>query len=149
MSDRWEDLSTASVKCYIYNSKATTPEIITTGNVIETGNTIPETIVTPPTTNTLPPTTPTHNANTTPPPVVVPQPTPPSTPPSQQTPPPAEIITPQQSVNKNISLTFDKLTSDLAKHFITQNDLVVSVVSKSPLKAGEEATITLEITKKT
>lgn len=60
MSDRREDLSTANVKCYIYNSKTTIPAsdpivIENTGTVLVTGTTtitgaLPNTNTTPHTT---------------------------------------------------------------------------------------------------
>ncbi|MEI6774662.1 MAG: hypothetical protein WCL18_07985 [bacterium] len=53
----------------------------------------------------------------------------------------------QDSINEKIVLTFDNL-SDIAKHFISQHDLVITLVSKSPLKLGEVATLTLEIKNK-
>lgn len=104
----------------------------------------------------IPPTVPTS-------PIVV-QPTPPTLPTTPITPthpvapevvvPPQEpvvIIPPtvpesvsQDSINKIIILELDKLR-DMAQHFMTQNDLVFTLVSTSPLSLGEVATLTLEI----
>jgi len=42
-------------------------------------------------------------------------------------------ITPQTSVNNRIDLQFENL-SDIAEHFMTQNNIIITVVSKSPLK---------------
>lgn len=132
MSDRREDLTTAQVKCYIYNNKNATPPIIdippvtntgTIPNVITTGTTTPTTPTTPVVT---PPTTPTQ-------PVVVP-PTTPTEP----------VVVPQGFINKNLSLKLEDL-SDMAEHFLTQNDFTITLVSKSPLRFGEAATVTLEI----
>lgn len=125
MSDRREDLTTANVKCYIYNSKTSDPE--------------PQEVVTPETTPTVvaptPPvvpvvTTPTHNAgNTTTPTVpVVPTPTTPTV-----TQPTTPIVIPQSTTNEKLSLTLSDL-DDMAKHFMTQNDMTIGFATKSPLK---------------
>ncbi|MEI6672121.1 MAG: hypothetical protein WCL02_01875 [bacterium] len=50
----------------------------------------------------------------------------------------------QEISNKKLSLTLEKL-SDIAEHFMTQNDLEITLVSKTPLILGEVATLTLEI----
>jgi hypothetical protein len=44
-------------------------------------------------------------------------------------------------------LKFEDL-SDIIKHFMTQNDLTITLVWKSPLKVGETATLTIEIQNK-
>ena len=54
------------------------------------------------------------------------------------------IIIPQSTINKTIALTLENL-SDIAQHFITQNNLVFTLVSKTPLTLGETALLTLEI----
>ena len=150
MSDRREDLTTANIKCYIYNSKTsipTEPIIIPTVPVVNTGTTtvIPQVVV--PTTPTV--VTPTQ-------PIVVPptQPTIPTTPvvPTTPTTPTVPVIIPptvpavvsQDSVNKKLVLEFENL-SDIAEYFMTQNDITITLVSKTPLKLGEVATLTLEI----
>lgn len=61
--------------------------------------------------------------------------------------PSAPIIS-QNVVNQKLPLTFDYL-SDIAQHFITQNDITVSLTRKTPLMLGEVATLTLEIKDKT
>jgi hypothetical protein len=50
MSDRWEDTTTAQVKCYIYNNKNTTTEPAVTPPIIVTPPVviIPPVVVTPP-----------------------------------------------------------------------------------------------------
>ena len=153
MSDRREDLTTANVECYIYNSKTTVPTdpivppvdstlpIVTTGTNAIVPQILPITL----------PTTPT----VTPPTVIIPTviiPTQPTTPIAPTTPAIIpEVIIPiisptisQNSLYKKLALTFENL-SDIATHFMTQNDLVVTLVAKSPLKLGEVATLTLEI----
>lgn len=141
MSDRREDLTTAQVKCYIYNNKTNTTivdPIIPTVNtwvIINTGTTIP----TIPTTPTVPTT-----------PVIIPAvPTQPVVTPTQPTipvviPPTMPTVIPQSETHKTLSLEFKNL-SDIAEHFTTQNDLTITLVSKSPLKLGEVANLTLEI----
>lgn len=143
MSDRREDLTTANVKCYIYNNKTTTPE---TNETIIPEVTSPEVLPpTKPVVTTPVVTTPVHNAgNTTP---TVTTPVVPTTPVVTQPTPPV-ITIPQSSNNKNISLRLDNL-SDIATHFMTQNNLTLTLISKSPLKLGEVATLTIEIKNKT
>ena len=52
----------------------------------------------------------------------------------------------QSIINKELSLELDDaLLSDIAQHFLTQNDLTITFTSKSPLKIGETAIVTLEI----
>jgi hypothetical protein len=145
MSDRREDLTTANVKCYIYNSKTDIPvadpiivPIENTGTLVTTGTTLPITpgVITPEIPAVVVPIPPIVTPEL--PIVIVPPQEPavvvPSTP----------IIIPQITDNKNIVLELSKL-SDIAQHFMTQNDLVVSLVSKSPLKLGEVALLTIEI----
>ena len=140
MSDRREDLTTANVKCYIYNSKTNTPDPV----IAPVEPTIPAEPILPivHTWTTTPITTPT--IPNTPAKVVTPiQPVIPVKPPVIITPTvPVDIS--QTSINKNIELTFTNL-SDIAEHFMTQNDVIITLVSKSPLKLGEVATLTLEI----
>jgi len=159
MSDRREDLTTANVKCYIYNSKTTIPTedpiIVPT---IHTWTTTPVVTPTTPvvTTPTVPviPATPTVPVTPTKP--VIPTPTTPVVIPTVPvvtptvpvvTPPNIPIGISQSLLNKKILLTFENL-SDIAEHFITQNDITITLVSKSPLKLGEAGTITLEIKNK-
>ena len=153
MSDRREDLSTTNVKCYIYNSKTNIPEptIITTPTVPVL---TPQTPVGTPTVKPDPVITPTPVVHPVAPVVTVPIPAVKVDPLPKETTPPAVTPTPvvvpplvQTGVNKKISLTLDNL-SDIAQHFITQNDLVITLVAKSPLKLGEVATLTLEIKNK-
>ena len=135
MSDRRDDLTTAQVKCYIYNSKKVddtdTPPttIITTG--VETTTT---STTTTPTTTTPTPTTPTPT-------------TPTPTTPTPTTPTPTTPTTPQTSISKDLTLKLEKL-SDIAEHFLTQNDLKIKLTSKSPIKLGEAASISIDITDK-
>ena len=101
----------------------------------------------------IPPTIPTS-------PIIV-QPTLPTTPTTPTHPVAPEVVVPpqepvviipptvpesvsQDSINKILVLELDKLR-DIAQHFMTQNDLVFTLVSKSPLTLGEVATLTLEI----
>lgn len=145
MSDRREDLTTAQVKCYIYNSKTTTP-------------TTP-TILTTPTTPTIPTvntgTLPMVNTGTTISPTI---PTTPTTPipvtPTRPTTPNTPIIIPQKldnipqtPINKKLSLTLTDI-SDLAQHFLSQYDLNITLTGQSRLKLGEVNTLILEITDK-
>lgn len=151
MSDRWEDLTTASVKCYIYNSKTTTPDTTETpevniGIVANTGTNTNNTTTQSSSTSTSSSTqTQEQNTPTTTPTVPIEKPieTPVVTKPIVVTPTVPTVIT-QETINKNISLKFDNL-SDIAEHFMTQNDVTIKLISKSPLKIGEAATLTLEI----
>lgn len=146
MSDRWEDLTTASVKCYIYNSKTTTPDTTETpevnigivantwtntnnGNQTPSSQTQVQTPTTPIVTPAIPVETPIETPVVTKPVVVTPT---------------VPTVTSQETINKNISLKFDNL-SDIAEHFMTQNDVSITLISKSPLKIGEAATLTVEI----
>jgi len=162
MSDRREDLTTANVECYIYNSKTNVPDNIPTVNtwstpVITTWTTTIQPVITP-TVPTQPIPSTIHSAPTLPPVIVTPTPVLPITPTQPIAPvvtSPAVIvspiipaITPQTSVNNRIDLQFENL-SDIAEHFMTQNNIIITVVSKSPLKLWEAATITLEIQDKT
>jgi len=167
MSDRREDLSTANVKCYIYNSKTTIPTIdpiiVPIENVVPSVNTwtwtIPTTItpaipviptvVTPPLVHTaptvivpIPPTIPVVEPPIQEIPVIIP--TPPTTLPTVPTVP---VVVPQNIINNTLPLTLEKL-SDIAQHFTTQNDFVFTLISKKPLMLGEVAKLTLEIKNK-
>ena len=120
MSDRREDLTTAQVKCYIYNKTNTTT----------------------PTTPTIPSTTTKPSTPTTPfTPVTPVTPVTPTTPTTQPE------VTPQETIDKELTLKLEDL-SDIAEHFLTQNDLHIKIISKSPLKLGEVAKVILEITDK-
>lgn len=148
MSDRREDLTTAQVKCYIYNSKTTTTTTNTTIPVVITNTGTTTNTETTSTTNTNTATnisTSTSTTNTT----IPSSNTSPTTPPNNNS-TTTVVTTPsiqQDSIDKQISLHFENL-SDIAEHFMTQNDVVVTLVSKSPLKLGEVATLTLEISNK-
>jgi hypothetical protein len=100
----------------------TTPTTPTTPTVVTPTQPIIPTIPTIPVTPTTP-TTPTV-------PVVI-QPTIP-------------VVISQGSVNKELVLEFENL-SDIATHFMTQNNVSIRLVTKSPLKLGEVATLILEI----
>lgn len=148
MSDRREDITTASVKCYIYNSKTDIPE--PTPVIPEPTPVIPVVVPVVPITPVTPvvvPTTPTqpvHNAPVvTPTTPVVPIVTP-TVPVVPVVIPTVPVVIPQNSIGKKLDLEFKDL-SDIAEHFLTQNDLVFSLVTKSPLRLGEVATLTLEI----
>ena len=158
MSDRREDLATANVKCYIYNNKINAPiqeeivppaytgSVLSTWTVITTGTTV-ETTVSPISTWTSQPIqeTITNPVST---PVIAPTPPQtPETPISVQTPitePVVQPIVSQNSVNKTLALTLENL-SDIAQHFITQNNLALTLTTKTPLMLGQAATLTLEI----
>lgn len=103
----------------------------------------------------VPPTVPTSPTVVQPTPPTIPTPTVPTHPvapivvvPPQEPvvtiPPTVPEIISQDSVDKILVLQLEKL-SDIAQHFMTQNDLIFTLVSKSPLKLGEVATLTLEI----
>lgn len=146
MSDRWEDITTAQIKCYIYNNKNT-----------EIESTPPET--TSPTVE-IPPTL---NSPTIPPPPTFPSlippvqawwehlaPTLPADLPSSPLPP--TITTPPttsspSTLDKWLYLHLDNI-NDIAKHFISQNDLKFSLLTKSPLQVWEIGNLNLEITNK-
>ncbi len=174
MSDRREDANNSSIKCFIYNSKTSIPTDTSTPIVpsplptVVPAPTVATTVVTTPTTPTI--ITPiissdTHTAPTPPtivPPiptvVIPPQPTPPvvvNTPvvptPVINTPvaviPASQPIISQTPYNKQLTLTFDNL-SDIAQHFMTQNNIAISAVGASPLQVGEASTLALEITDK-
>ena len=168
MSDRREDLTTANVECYIYNSRTTLPandtSEIHTWTIINTWTVSPVltwiTSIIAPTPVVTPLPVVTHpTAPTTPPAVVTP--VQPIETPVVQTPVIVEptipaipvVIEPivstdisQSIINKELSLELDDaLLSDIAQHFLTQNDLTITFTSKSPLKIGETAIVTLEI----
>ncbi len=169
MSDRREDLTTANVKCYIYNSKKDIPLDMPE---VTTGTTLPPAVVTTWASSVTPPVaviTPTKPVITKPeqptdPVVVTPTPIPTPTPivvekPEQHTAPTVipvvipvvtPVVTPvivQDPLHKWLDLKFDDL-SDITQHFMTQNDLTITLVGKSPLKIGESATLTIEIKNK-
>lgn len=152
MSDRREDITTANIKCYIYNSKTTIPtdDIVPIEPLVPITNTwnvapiIP--VVVPPTVPTNPavvkptlPTTPTEQTHPGAPEVIIP-----SQEPVVVVPPTVSENVSQDSINKTLVLDLEKL-HDIAQHFITQNDLIFKLISKNPLKLGEIATLTLEI----
>lgn len=164
MSDRREDLSTANIKCYIYNSKTTiptdtiipidqVPPIISWKIPVDTPPTIPPNPMIPsnpvilpqPTLPTPRPTLPTHPA----PPIVpaLPQESTDIIPPIVVVPPPISENISSNQINKTIPLEVEKLR-DIAQHFITQNDLSLTLSSLSPRKFGETAKLTLEIKNK-
>lgn len=157
MTDRREDITTANVKCYIYNSKTDIP---TSDAVFVPVTSTPAILDTtpPPTTNTP---TITTNSNPTVTKLVTPTSplllkpkyasTEPILAPAVEIPivhPTAPVIipvlVPQNSINQKLALTFDGI-GDMPAHFLTQNDLSFTLVSRSPLRLGEVATLTLEI----
>lgn len=169
MSDRREDLTTANVKCYIYNSKKDIPVDVPE---VETGTIVPPVVITTWTSSVTPPVAviiPTKPVITQPeqptdPVVVTPTPIPTPTPivvekPEQHTAPTVipvviPVVTPvvrpvivQDPLHKWLDLKFEDL-SDITQHFMTQNDLTITLVGKSPLKIGESATLTIEIKNK-
>ena len=141
MSDRWEDITTAQVKCYIYNNKNTTTEPPVTPPVIVTPPVVTPPVVVPPVTPpitswwwTTPPTTVT-------PPVV-------TTPPTVTTPPiVVPPVTTPITLDQWLTLSLDKI-SDIAKHFVSQNDFSFTVVTESPLHLWETAMLSLDIINK-
>lgn len=139
MSDRWEDLTTANVKCYIYNNKINTIE----SQEVVTPET-PPTVTTPPPSTVPTVTTPIHNVANTPASITTPVTTP-TTPTVIQ--PVAPIVTPQSTTNEKLSLTLSDL-HDIAEHFMTQNNMTIGFVTKSPLKIWETATLTITIKNK-
>ncbi len=172
ISDRREDITTASVKCYIYNSKTSVPSedpvVLPTVNIPLLAPTVPVVVapvVVTPIVPTVPvvakpvepvvvvtptPTPPVHNVSPTPvvptPIVVIPvvKPVAPVAPVVVAPVEPALPIVPQTSINKKIELALDNL-SDIAQHFITQNDFTFTLITKAPLRLGEAAILTLEI----
>lgn len=141
MSDRREDLTTAQVKCYIYNKTtiSTNPTVPTTQTwaSVNTGTTIPI-ISTTPTQPVVAPTKPD-------------QPTTPITPTNSIVTPtePDQPTTPtiQGTIDKDLSLKFEHL-SDITEHFLTQNTITIHLTAKTPLKPWETAILTLEIKNK-
>ena len=178
MSDRREDLTTANVKCYIYNSKkdipVDVPEVYTWTTLSPVVITTWATSITPPITVVTPtkpvvtqPEQPTDPVVITPI-IPTPEPTPSTIPivveiPEQHTAPTVitpTVITPvvispaivspvvvQDPLHKGLDLKFEDLR-DIAQHFMTQNDLTITLVWKSLLKVGESATVTIEIKNK-
>ncbi|MEI7919083.1 MAG: hypothetical protein WCH65_02470, partial [bacterium] len=51
------------------------------------------------------------------------------------------------TISKKISLTFDNL-SDIAEHFLTQNDITLILESSSPFLVQNTAKLTIDITDK-
>ncbi len=151
MSDHREDLTTAQVKCYIYNIRTNTQNIIDTLPVIPESTPIVPVVVVPtvPISPVVIPTESVHDAATTTPTAtttIVPATTTPITPVTTET-RPAEITTvttPQDSTTKKLILDFENL-SNIAKHFLTQNNLEISLTTKSPLQLGDVANLKLEI----
>ena len=155
MSDRREDLTTANVECYIYNNITSVPDTITTSSttgidipilpIITTGTSLQTGTLSTEVHNTDAGQT-TPSTDITPKPIDVPTPITPTVP-VIVTPPSVPVVVPQGSINQKLSLTSDNL-SDIAQHFLTQNDITFTLVSKTPLLLGEVATLTLEIKNK-
>lgn len=170
MSDRRDDLTTANVKCYIYNVRDAVTWPILTGSVTAVATWATQTSTwktqTWTTTNVQIPVVDTHtsapdtsntntdNQHTTPTipstPVVV-------TPPVVVKPPvvtPPVIVEPEQPVvanvvsDKNITLTFDDVHDYLAQHYIGQRDIQAKLTSKTSMTVGDEAVLTITITDK-
>ena len=144
MSDRWEDTTTAQVKCYIYNNKNTTTDPVVTPPVIVT----PPVVVTTPVVTTPVITHPVASLPTVTPPATT---DPVVTPPVTVTPPiivtPPVVVTPPVTLDKWLTLSLDKI-SDIAKHFVSQNDFSFNLLTESPLYLWESATLSLEIINK-
>jgi len=156
MSDRWEDLTTASVKCYIYASKTDAPSINIWDQTLSDTTTIVSGKSSSITTGTSHGASPsswwTSSSVTNPPvtPPIIPPVLPPIATGIHTLPQDQEVIVPvisQTTNNKTLTLDVKNLR-DIAQHFITQNNLTISIVSKSPLKLGEVATLTFEIKNK-
>ena len=155
MTDRREDLTTANVECYIYNNRTSVPDTITTSSttgidipilpIITTGTSLQTGTLSTEVHNTDAGQT-TPSTDITPKPIDVPTPITPTVP-VIVTPPSVPVVVPQGSINQKLSLTSDNL-SDIAQHFLTQNDITFTLVSKTPLLLGEVATLTLEIKNK-
>ena len=171
MSDRWDDLNTANVECYIYNVRDTVVGPVFTGSLTAIAtwttqtqtwtNTNVQTPVVddhssaPDTTDTN-----TNNQNTTPS-VVTPQPLnpQPSTPvivtPPVIKPPvivtPPVVVEPEKPVistpisDKDVTLNFDDVADYLAIHYLGQRDMKAEISSKSTMQVGDEAILTITI----
>ena len=160
MSDRWEDITTAQVKCYIYNNKnnntateaivpvtvaqTTTSSSTTSSSIIPSSTTSSSTIPssTIPSTDIHPvaPLSPTTIEtiswwNTSPTITIIPPTTIPS------------VINPSFTLDKWLDLSLDKI-NDITKHFISQNDFSFNLLTESPLHIGETAKLILEIINK-
>jgi len=149
MSDRWEDLSTANVKCYIYNNKTnqTTPTIIETPTIENQNNSSQQTASDWGTTTDSS----SHGSSpswSTSLPVTPTQPTQPTQPSILEPAIPVMPTVPQPtSIHKELPLVLDNL-SDIAQHFLTQNTIAIVVDTKSPLSINGNATISIKITNK-
>lgn len=182
MSDRREDVTTANVKCYIYNSKTNVPEptsvtpdvsVKTPTPVVQAEPVVSMPIISIPVvkadlvapvvhpvaptvkprpvmiTPIVVPTVPVAKTEpiksepviTEPTPVVIP--TPVVSAPVVTTPVVIPAISPTP-ITKTLELVLDNL-SDIAQHFITQNDIILTQLSTATLTLGEVATLTFEI----
>lgn len=146
MSDRWEDLSTANVKCYIYNNKTNqpTPPVVETPIIEDQNNSSQQT-------NSDWGTTTDNSSHGSSPSWSTSLPVPPTqpTPPVVETPTVPVIPTVPQptAIHKELPLVLDNL-SDIAQHFLTQNTIAIVVDTKSPLAINGKATIRIKITNK-
>lgn len=161
MSDRRDDLTTANVKCYIYNIKNSaiwstiTWEIsaITTWASIQTWSAIVQTWTYPSgnTTSIVPPLVQTwlHQAPNISEPISSPTDTPKVVIPSQPivTPPilPTKPVTNQTTSNKEIVLNFDEITDPLIQHYVWLRDITAELTSKASMQVGDEAILVITI----
>lgn len=153
MSDRREDLTTANVKCYIYNSKTTIPTpttwTVTTTWTTTTWTTATWTITTWTTTTTW-----STNGGmgwqwTTNPPSTGGQVTNPSSTGTSTTPPTTPTTPPSTdtATSKSITLDFSE-AGDLVQHLISQRDIKAELVGKANMNIWDESVLTISITDK-
>lgn len=158
MSDRREDLTTANVKCYIYNIRNTTSAPLFTGSIPNIATSWTQ--QTQNWTNTivqLPISTGIHNVATgssslpftgsatiqtpsTEPAIIV---TPPVQPPviEQE----QEITVPNTPNAQSIKLVFDTIQDPLVLHYIWQRDIEATISGKTAMKVGDATTLNITI----
>lgn len=169
MSDRWDDLNTANVECYIYNVRDAVAGPVFTGSltaittwttqtqtwtntnvqtpVVENHSSAPDTTNTNTTNpNTTTPTVPSTPVVVTPPVIVTP---PVVTPPVIVTPPvvvePSKPVVSNPVSDKDITLDFDDVADYLAVHYVKQRDIKAEISSKANMHIGDVATLTITI----
>lgn len=150
MSDRREDLATANVKCYIYNSRTntsgtTTWSMTNTWTDTNTGSNTNTWSTTTDDDNGWSTTTDdggswwttTNGGWTTTPTGATPPPTPPEEP----------VTPPTENGTTNVALDFSKAWA-LAQHLITQRTIKANLLGNTTMHVGDESVLTFNITDK-
>lgn len=126
MTDRREETDDVNIKCYIYPNRTTsTTTTITIPTIMDTWTIVPPTIIIPPTNPT------TINTGTN----IITTNTGATTTTDSGTINPPIILPPIQTNARELELNFDNV-SDLAKHFLTQREIKVTISASIPLDKG-------------